>query len=73
MNATLLGAASLGALITLFTHEPANTDAVKAAADDAEVARLMEATPDEGTMQDVTIIDPKTGEKTTAKVLAFKG
>ncbi|MFT3723588.1 MAG: hypothetical protein QM773_08385 [Hyphomonadaceae bacterium] len=73
MNAMLLGAASLGALITLFTHEPANIDAAKAAADDAEVARLMEATPDEGSMEDVTLVDPKTGETTTVQTLSFKG
>ncbi len=73
MNAMLLGAASLGALIVYFTHDPSNIDAAKAAADDAEVARLMEAAPDEGSMQDVRIVDPKTGEATLVQTLSFKG
>jgi hypothetical protein len=72
MNAILLGAASLGALIVYFTHDPAGIDPAKAAADDAEVARLMEAAPDQGSMEDVTMVDPNTGEATTAKVLSFK-
>ncbi len=73
MNAILLGAASLGALIVFLTHDPASSDAAKAAADDAEVTRLMDAAPDQGSMEDVTVVDPKTGEQTIAKVLAFKG
>ncbi len=74
MNALLLGAASLGALVVFFTHEPKpDVDAAKAAADDAEVARLMEAAPDEGSMQDVTLVDPRTGETTTVQTLSFKG
>lgn len=73
MNTLLLGAASLGALIVCFTHDPANTDAAKAAADDAEVARLMEAAPDQGSMGNLTLVDPKTGETTTVQTLSFKG
>ena len=73
MNAILLGAASLGALVVCFTYDPAHIDAARAAADDAEVVRLMEAAPDEGSMQDVTIIDPKTGEATTVQALSFRG
>jgi hypothetical protein len=33
----------------------------------------MEAAPDEGSMQDVTIVDPKTGKITTVQTLSFKG
>ncbi len=72
MNALLFGAASLGALIVYLTHDPANIDVAKAAADDAEVARLMEAASDEGSMGNVTLVDPKTGETTTVQTLSFK-
>jgi hypothetical protein len=71
MNAILLGAASLGALAVYFTHGPAVSDA-KARADDAEVARLMEAAPDVGSLEQVTIVEPRTGKETKATVLAFK-
>lgn len=74
MNAILFGAASLGALIVYFTHDPAAlSEAARAAADDAEVARLMEAAPDQGSMQDITLVDPKTGKPEAVKVLAFRG
>lgn len=72
MNAILLGAASLGALVMLFTHGPSDISPAQAIADDAEVERLMEAAPDKGSLERKTLVDPKTGEKTDATVLAFK-
>lgn len=71
MNAILLGAASLGALLAIATHD-ADGAAAKAAADDAEVARLMEAAPDVGSFQPVTITDPATGETAKVNLIAFK-
>jgi len=71
MNAILLGAASLGALIAIFTHD-ADGAAAKAAADDAEVARLMEAAPDVGSLHPLTLTDPTTGETAKVSVIAFK-
>lgn len=72
MNAILLGAASLGALAVLFTSGPAGVSPAQALADDAEVARLMEAAPDEGSFEQTTLVDPATGKETKVTVLAYK-
>lgn len=75
MNAFLLGAASLGALLVSLTRAPEQLvlgNEAQFAADDAEVARLMEAAPDVGEVGAVTLTDPETGEKSEATVLAFK-
>lgn len=72
MNAILLGAASLGALITMFTHDPANISPAQAAADDAEVARLMEAAPDAGSLEPIMLVDPRTGETAKVSIIAFR-
>lgn len=55
MNAILLGAASLGALIAIFTAEPAN----------------LETAQDVGSMTHTTLVDPGTGEKTEVSVISF--
>jgi hypothetical protein len=76
MNAILLGAASLGALIVAVTRDPSQLQVAsmhaREAADDAEVARLMAEAPDEGSVGTMTWVDPKTGEKAEVDVLAFK-
>lgn len=72
MNALLLGAASLGALLAMFTTDPNTISEAQARADDAEVARLMEAAPDEGSVDLTTHVDPVTGETTEVSVIAFR-
>ena len=72
MNAILLGAASLGALAVLFTSGPDGVSPAQAMADDAEVARLMEAAPDEGSFEQTSFVDLETGKVTKATVLAYK-
>jgi hypothetical protein len=75
MNAILLGAASLGALLVTLTRSPDQLvlgNAAQFAADDAEVARLMEEAPDVGEFGAVVLTDPETGEESEATVLAFK-
>lgn len=72
MNAILLGAASVGAFLAIFTHDPGSVSAVQAAADDAEVARLMQAAPDVGSLQPIMLVDPKTGETAQVSVIAFR-
>jgi len=75
MNAILLSAASIGAYLMSLGALPGQValdDEARFAADDAEVARLMEAAPDVGSFGEVVITDPETGEKSKAEVLAFK-
>jgi hypothetical protein len=75
MNTILLGAASLGALLVSLTRSPDQLvlgNEARFAADDAEVARLMEEAPDMGEFGSVVITDPETGEESEATVLAFK-
>lgn len=75
MNAILLGAASLGALLVSVTSSPDQLvlgDAAKFAADDAEVARLMEAAPDAGEIEEIVLADPETDQKTKVTVVAFR-
>lgn len=73
MNSVLFGAVSIGLMVVSFTKEPANLEqAARHAADDAEVARLMEAAPDEGSLSEIIVTDPETGEQIKADVLAFR-
>jgi hypothetical protein len=72
MNAILLGAASVGALLAIFTHDPGNVSAAQAVADDAEVARLMEAAPDAGWLQPTMLVNPITGDTAKVSVIAFR-
>jgi hypothetical protein len=75
MNTILLGAASLGALLVSLTRSPDQLvlgNEARFAADDAEVARLMEEAPDMGEFGFVVITDPETGEESEATVLAFR-
>ncbi|MBK8837775.1 MAG: hypothetical protein IPO30_03495 [Hyphomonadaceae bacterium] len=61
MNAILLGAASLGSLIAIFTAQPE-------AKPTAEPAQLTE---DVGAMTHDTLVDPRTGERTEISVISF--
>ena len=58
MNAILLGAASLGALLAIFTADSGNLEA----------AQLSE---DVGSMTHTTLVDPGTGETTELSVISF--
>lgn len=72
MNAALFGALSLGLMLAAFTADSPEFQATaKAAADDAEVARLIAAAPDRGFMGPTVYVDPDTGEETRVDVLAF--
>lgn len=75
MNAFLLGVAILGALLVTLTRSPDQLvlgNEARYAADDAEVARLMEEAPDMGEFRDVVIVDAATSETTKARVVAFR-
>lgn len=73
MNAALFGMLSLGLMLSAFSADSRQLDvALQAAADDAEVARLMEAAPDQGFMGATVHTDPATGEETQVDLLAFK-
>lgn len=58
MNAILLGAASLGALVAIFTADPANLEAAQ-------------KSEDVGSMTHTTVVDRSTGEKTQISVISF--
>lgn len=58
MNAILLGAASLGALVAIFTADPANLEAAQQSAD-------------VGSMTHTTLVDPANGETTEISVISF--
>ena len=47
------------------------SEEAKAAADDLEVARLMEAAPDVGAFGDSVIVDPETGVETRVSGFGF--
>ena len=70
MNAFLLAAASLGAMFVSLTRTPDQL-VDPAAADDAEVARLMAAAPDVGEQTVLVIFDPRTGAATEVKIFGF--
>lgn len=71
-NAILFGALSLGLITVAATRQPDQlADAARYAADDLEVARLMEAAPDAGFIGETVIADPETGERITVDTLAF--
>lgn len=75
MNAFLLAAMSLGALLVSATRTPDQLvlgNEIQYAVDDAEVARLLEAAPDKGEFSELVITDPETGDETKATVLAFR-
>jgi len=63
MNALLLCVASLGALLAIVTSNTSIISDAQARADDAEVARLMEDAPDEGSVDLKALVDPVTGKK----------
>lgn len=70
MYAMLFGALGLGFMVNVATPQEL-ADAARYAADDAEVARLMEAAPDEGFVDEIVITDPETGERTVAHVIGY--
>lgn len=75
MNAFLLAAASLGALLVSATREPAQLvlgNEARYAADDAEVARLMEEAPDSGEFAEIQFADSESGVDTNVSMIAFK-
>ena len=75
MNAFLLGLAILGAILVTLTRSPDQLvlgNEARDAADDAEVARLMDEAPDKGEFGVVAIVDAATREITKAQVLAFR-
>lgn len=74
MNALLLAAASLGALLVTATRAPEQLvlgNEHRYAADDAEVARLMKEAPDEGGLAEILLANPATGADTKVSMTAF--
>ncbi len=61
MNAILLGAASLGSLIAIFTAQPQTKPAVERA----------QLTENVGAMTHDTLVDPRTGQRTEISVISF--
>lgn len=61
MNAILLGAASLGSLIAIFTAHPVAKPA----------AEPVQLTEDVGAMTHDILVDPSTGEETEVSVISF--
>lgn len=75
MNAFLLAAASLGALLVTATRSPEQLvlgNELRYAADDAEVARLMEETPDVGEFAELTFSGGDSVAETHVSLIAFK-
>lgn len=75
MNAFLLAAASLGALLVTATRAPEQLvlgNEASYAADDAEVARLMEQAPNSGEFAEIVFADSETGAVTKVSMIAFK-
>lgn len=74
MNAILLGAASFGAFVAIFTGNPSEQDAQAklelAKAERAAMERTT-TTEDRGEMKRMTIVDPKSGETTKVSVISF--
>ena len=58
MNAILLGAASLGALLSIFTANPGHIEAAQ-------------RSEDVGSMTHTTLVDPANGETTEISVISF--
>jgi hypothetical protein len=74
MNAFLLAAVSLGALLVSATRSPEQFVLDKEAgfaADDAEVEHLMEEAPDAGEFTNIIMTDSQTGAKTKVQVVSF--
>jgi hypothetical protein len=70
MYAMLFGALGLGFMVNVATPQEL-ADAARFAADDAEVARLMEAAPDEGFADEMVFTNTETGERIVAEVIGF--
>lgn len=66
MNAILLGAASLGALVAMITGNPSE-QAAKARLEPV----VQQTVEDPGEMKRMTIVDPKTGDTTHVSVISF--
>ncbi|MEY4782486.1 MAG: hypothetical protein RIR41_421 [Pseudomonadota bacterium] len=75
MNAFLLAAVSLGAILVTATRAPEQLvlgNEHRYAADDAEVARLMEEAPDAGGLAEIVFANPETGADTKVSMIAFR-
>jgi len=74
MNAILLGAASLGAFVAIFTGNPSEQTAQAklelAKAEQVSVERAAQV-EERGEMKRMTIVEPKSGETTTVSVISF--
>ena len=66
MNAILLGAASLGALVAMITGNPSE-QAARASYEPA----IQQTTEDPGELKRMTIVDPDTGDTTHVSVISF--
>lgn len=73
MNAILLGAASLGAFVAIFTGNPPGQTQTSTELAKAERIAIEQATAteDRGEMKRMTMIDPKSGETTHVSVISF--
>jgi hypothetical protein len=74
MNAILLGAASLGAFVAIFTGNPSEQDAkakLELARAEQVTAERAATVEDRGEMKRMTIVDPKSGETTNVSVISF--
>ena len=75
MNAFLLAAVSLGAILVTATRAPEHLvlgNEHRYAADDAEVAHLMEEAPDAGGLAEIVFANPETGADTKVSMIAFR-
>ena len=74
MNAILLGAASLGAFVAIFTGNPSEQDG-QAKLEPAKAERISieraATIEDRGEMKRMTIVDPQSGETTHVSVISF--
>ena len=74
MNAILLGAASLGAFVAIFTGNPSEQDAQATlglvTAEPVTIERTA-AIEDRGEMKRMMLVDPKSGETTQVSVISF--
>lgn len=71
MNAILLGAASLGALVAMFTANPSQETKARLETTRAARAVVEQTIEDRGEMKRMTMVDPESGETTNVSVISF--
>lgn len=72
MNAILLGAASLGAFVAIFTGNPSAQNArAELELGKAERAASSQTSEERGEMKRMTLVDPQSGETTDVSVISF--